>query len=232
MSHGNFSEKFRPPNGTLRRGLDAFCKGHRSAGAGAQDVREVGTVHAELSGKGSHGLGEGVLMLGHDPKFIVCDTTKSRMTVIDELSSCRQHVHMEIWPQRERFKKLVNSYRRKHQIDRPTMAERLGVKESHLHGLLYDKRVRPGLEVVQRAAEIFEVSITDLVDDPGGAPPGIQMDKWVDASEMDRLLASAILEDLMKIPDEEKELYYKLWRQGIEIGIRRKETEGRNKKQG
>ena len=137
---------------------------------------------------------------------------------------------MNIWPQRERFKTLVNAYRRKQGIDRATMAERLGIKESHLHGLLYDKRVRPSIDVVQTAAEVFEVSITELLDDPGGAPPGMDPDKWAEASNQDRVLASAMLEDLMTIPEEEKDAYYKLWKQGVMIGRARMATGDKLKK--
>ena len=61
---------------------------------------------------------------------------------MDTLSSLTQHSPMDIWPQRERFKTLVNAYRREHDLARSAIAERLDVKESHLHGLLYDKRVR------------------------------------------------------------------------------------------
>lgn len=110
------------------------------------------------------------------------------------------------------------------------MAECLGVKESHLHGLLYDKRVRPSLDVVQKAAEVFEVSITELIDDPGGAPPGMDPDKWAEASNRDRVLASAMLEDLMTIPEEEKDAYYKLWKQGVLIGRARMAAEEKLKK--
>lgn len=148
---------------------------------------------------------------------------------MDTLSSLTQHSPMDIWPQRERFKTLVNAYRREHDLARSAMAERLDVKESHLHGLLYDKRVRPSLEVVQRAAEIFEVSITELVDDPGAAPPGIDTEKWAEASERTRVLASAMFQDLLALPDEEQQLYYELWKKGQEIGRQRLAAEAAQK---
>ena len=189
----------------------------------------MGSINPELICQLGDGLVEGVSMTSHDP-IVVCDTTKSRRNAIDTLSSVRQHSLMDIWPQRERFKTLVNAYRRKHGIDRATMADRLGIKESHLHGLLYDKRVRPSLDVVQKAAEVFEVSITELIDDPGGAPPGMDPDKWAEASDRDRVLASAMLEDLMVIPEEEKDAYYQLWKQGVMIGRARMAAEEKAKK--
>jgi len=223
-------EELRPENGAPGRGLNPLGQGNRGPGPGAQNGRKVGTIHSQLGGQGGDGLGEGVMMLGHDDRIVVCDTTKSRGHQIDTLSFGRQHPEMEIWPQREKFKSLVNAYRKKHGIDRATMAECLGVKESHLHGLLYDKRVRPSLDVVQKAAEVFEVSITELIDDPGGAPPGMDPDKWAEASNRDRVLASAMLEDLMTIPEEEKDAYYKLWKQGVLIGRARMAAEEKLKK--
>lgn len=167
------------------------------------------------------------------PEHVVCDTTMSRTNAIDTLLSGRQHQGMNIWPQRERFKSLVLAYRHEHQIDRATMASMLNIKESHLHGLLYDKRVRPSLEVVQRAAEVFEVSITELVDDPGQAPPGVESNQWINISERDRVIASAMFSDITAkdLSEQEKDELYLAWRETVDRVRRLREKKDDGSKQ-
>ncbi len=109
----------------------------------------------------------------------------------------------------------------------------LNIKESHLHGLLYDKRVRPSLEVVQRAAEVFEVSITELVDDPGQAPPGVESNQWINISERDRVIASAMFSDITAkdLSEQEKDELYLAWRETVDRVRRLREKKDDGSKQ-
>ena len=120
------------------------------------------------------------------------------------------------WPQRDLFKAHVNNYRKLHGVARGTVAGRLGITESHLHGLMYDKRTRPSLNVIQLASELFEISVAVLIDDPGGAPlPGIGKDAWTAASERDRLLAATMFADLIsgQLTDAEKDEIYRAYKE-------------------
>jgi len=54
---------------------------------------------------------------------------------------------------------------------------------------------------------------------------GIEGEKWADASERDRVLANAMLEDLMTIPEAEKEAYWELYKQGVFKGLARMKAE-------
>lgn len=210
------------------RGLDSLGQGYGWGVPAVKNFGKVGTMNAQLTREfQDHAVGKNSRRHGSS---IVCDTTLSSIHAMDALSFRRQHPWMDVWPQRTRFKNLILSYRTAHAIDRASMAEMLGIKESHLHGLLYDRRVRPGLEVVQRAAEVFEISITELVDDPGSAPPGVDPKKWGELTEKKRVLASAMLEDLAAIPDGEEDVYYALWKQGQDIGRARRAQEAKTTK--
>ena len=68
-------------------------------------------------------------------------------------------------------------------------------------------------------------SMAEFIDDPGSPPAGLPADLWDQASDQDRALAMAILEDLQGIPETEKAAYYQLWKQGIAIGRARVQAE-------
>nr|WP_320131975.1 hypothetical protein [uncultured Holophaga sp.] len=67
--------------------------------------------------------------------------------------------------------------------------------------------------------------MTEFVDDPGISPDGMPTGAWSEASERDRVLATAMLEDLKSIPEDQKDLYYQLWKQGVAIGLARQAAE-------
>ncbi len=137
---------------------------------------------------------------------------------------------MDIWGHRELFKAAVKNYRESAGVKLADVAECIGLKEQTLKDYLYRKDVKPSLEVLQKAASTFGCSVTEFIDDPGAVPAGMDPDKWAEASDRDRVLASAMLEDLKTIPEEEKEAYYQLWKQGVMIGRSRMMAEAKTKK--
>lgn len=82
---------------------------------------------------------------------------------------------MDRWPQRLRFKALVSEFRTSHRLKRKDVADALGLAEPTLHNYLYNKKLTPSIDVIQRAARLFGVSITELVDDPGTGVPGARV---------------------------------------------------------
>jgi len=133
---------------------------------------------------------------------------------------------LDMWPQRSELKALVKAYRTEHDISRKNMADRLGIAESQLHNLMYDKRVRPSLDFVQRAAELFNVSITALIDDPGSTPiPGTEA-RWSEVSERDRLMAAAMFSDLTadNLSESEKDEIFRAYKEAKERILRLRKT--------
>ena len=68
-----------------------------------------------------------------------------------------------------------------------------------------------------------------LLEDPGMAPPGIDPGQWSGASERTRVLASAMFQDLLSLPEGEQQIYYELWKKGQEIGRQRLAAEAAEK---
>lgn len=93
----------------------------------------------------------------------------------------------------------------------------MGIAAESLKQYYSGKHV-PGRDLLLRMASVLGCSIADLVDDPGGAPAGIDPAKWAELTEKKRVLMSAMLEDLLAIPEGEEDAYFALWKQGQAIG--------------
>jgi len=154
------------------------------------------------------GFLEGVVVSRHRPS-VVCYTTLS--TPNNMATSCRLYETwaMSNWPQRDNFKKLVLDYRKEHGLTPEEMAERLGLKPSGLHGLLYDKRTGcPKLETAQNAARVLGVKLSEIVDDPGSDIPGTNPE----SSEMERVMLRSMGHDITKLTEAQKMAAYNAWK--------------------
>ena len=75
---------------------------------------------------------------------------------------------MNGWPQREMFKREIEAYRDKTGMHYDELAGLLNVTPDTLKSYVYRKSApRPGIAFLLRASEIFGISITELIDDPG-----------------------------------------------------------------
>lgn len=186
--------------------FDLECKTPRAGRGSVQHFGEMATADAQPLGQFGDSLREWVMMPRHVTS-VVCDTIKSRGYEIDSMSLSTDAVGMLTWPQRPVFKAAVLAYRKAHNLTPEEMADALCVKPSYLHNLLYDKRVWPSLEIIQKSAEVLGLSITELTDDPGadiaGAPEG--------ASEVDRFILKAMGSNLTKLTDVQKQAAHEAW---------------------
>jgi len=172
-----------------------------------QDFRQMPTAYAKVSGQIGNRFLEGVRMTCHGTS-VVCDTIKSRGNEIAEMSIPYDAVEMNTWPQRPRFKAAVLAYRKAHGLSPDEMAPLLDVSPSHLHGLLYDKRVSPSLDLVQKASEVLGMSITELADDPGSLVEG----SGPEHSDFDRFMLKTMGVDLAKMTDAQKQAGFQVWK--------------------
>ena len=115
---------------------------------------------------------------------------------------------MTIWPQRSKFKEAVLSYRKAKGISPEQMADILGIKQSHLHGLLYDKQVGPSKELIETASKILNLPLYELANDGSleisGADPN--------ASDMERFMLRVMGADLTKLTETQKQSAFEAWR--------------------
>jgi transcriptional regulator with XRE-family HTH domain len=120
------------------------------------------------------------------------------------------------WPQRAVFQKAVRSYQAKTGDTHKQVANKIGLSESRLRQLLYNQGEMPKLKTIKAAANLFEISISTLVDDP--APPDGMMGQWQDASERDRVIMSLMLSDVTAgdLSEEDKNELYLAWKAEVE----------------
>ncbi len=145
------------------------------------------------------------------------------------LSHMNENSGMDTWEHRGQFKAAVKRHREAKGIKLSEVAHSIGIKEQTLKDYLYRKDVKPSLEVLQNAASVFGCSVVEFLSDPGAPPPGITPEAWAEASDRSRVLSSMIFADLTKLPEEEQETYYQLWRQAMYIGRTRMEEEAKAK---
>jgi transcriptional regulator with XRE-family HTH domain len=77
---------------------------------------------------------------------------------------------MDLWPQREFFRKILQEYQDKTGKSHADVAEALGLAKTSFRGILYQKGVKPSLAVLQKASALFGVSVKKFIADPGGSP--------------------------------------------------------------
>ncbi|MCL1908887.1 MAG: helix-turn-helix transcriptional regulator [Holophagaceae bacterium] len=106
---------------------------------------------------------------------------------------------------------------------------KLGINLFTYRNYLYGSK-KPGIKTLKAAARLFGCSITEFVDNPGAPPPGIDGELWSMVSERDRVLGTAILEDLYAISNEEKDAYLDLCKQGVFKALAKVKVEESNKK--
>jgi transcriptional regulator with XRE-family HTH domain len=123
-----------------------------------------------------------------------------------------------LWPQYQRFRQFAKDYQTKSGETQGVISGKLGINPFTYRNYLYGSK-KPGIKTLKAAARLFGCSITEFIDDPGISPPGIDKEPWASASEWDRALGRAILEDLKSIQDDEKDAYYDLWKQGVFKGL-------------
>ena len=122
------------------------------------------------------------------------------------------------WPQRKKLKQLFKDYKKEHGLSKEegdkAMSTLLGVTEDSLNSLLYDKRLRPSLPTIQKMSRVFHVSVSELMDDPGGEPlPGVDAEQWANVDEVDRLMARAVFADVTgdELTRAQKDALYKAY---------------------
>lgn len=77
---------------------------------------------------------------------------------------------MDVWPQRESFRKALQEFQVKTGKTHAEIAEALGLAKTSFRSILYQKAVRPSLFVLQKASALFGVSVKKFIADPGGTP--------------------------------------------------------------
>jgi len=143
-----------------------------------------------------------------------------------------------LWPEQEVFCTRVEDFARREGlltkrggIDIPAVAARFDLSPATLKQFRQNKkRPQPHVDTLEAIAGVIGSDADEFRDSPNKPLPGVPKDRWASASRQDRALASAILADLMAIPEAEKDSYYKLWKQGIEIGRARVEAEKKPKR--
>lgn len=192
------------PSGGL---FDLEGQNTRRSGGSIQNLGEMSAAHSEPDGQGGHGFREGVRMLGHGSS-VVSHTIKSSGNDMDPNPFFNDPEFMTIWPQRSKFKEAVLSYRKAKGISPEQMADMLGIKPSHLHGLLYDKRVGPSKELIETASKILNLPLYELANDGSleisGAEPN--------ASDMERFMLRVMGADLTKLTETQKQSAFEAWR--------------------
>ena len=191
---------------SLGRFLDSVGQCDPAPGGPVQYLGQVSAGHAKASGEGRDRLASGKGTLCH-VLSVVSHTTKSRGNDLD-ISPIDADAPLMSWPQRQRFKELVLAYRKERGMKPEDFAPMIGVKPSHLHGLLYDSRVEPSLDVVQKASAVLGVSISELVDDPGNPPAGMEGEEF---TAEDRMLAQLIIHDMAMIEEGKRRSAFDVW---------------------
>lgn len=113
------------------------------------------------------------------------------------------------WPQRSEFRRLLTEYRKKEHITLKEASERLGSTYATIRQYISPARkdTKPGIELLQRASELFGVSVLLFIDDPGretGTNPQL--------SAVDEFMVGIIGTDLKGLTDKQKQSAFEAWR--------------------
>jgi transcriptional regulator with XRE-family HTH domain len=126
---------------------------------------------------------------------------------------------MDVWPQREKFKAYVKAYQKSTGKSQRDVAEALDVARSSLRFWMYQQKRKPSLDILTRAAKLFNCSVTEFVDDPAGLAkvPGVEQEAWSELSERDRVIASAMFADITAddLSEQDKDLLYAAWKEEV-----------------
>lgn len=126
----------------------------------------------------------------------------------------------DIYPKRSLFREWVADAKAKlGATNNAAVAPIMDYSPSTLNKMLGKSPThKPSSEALKLLGDFLDRDYRLLLDGPGAAPPGISDEAWAEASKKDRVIANAMIEDLKSIPEEEKEAYYNLWKQGVMIG--------------
>lgn len=114
------------------------------------------------------------------------------------------------WAKRREFAEAVTRLRTTEGLTLTEVAERFGIALSSLHSLLYGKKARPSIDLLQRVAETTGIPVANFIDQPlqatfsGSRPP----------SPGATFFAQLILADLSAadLSDEDLKALYDAWR--------------------
>ena len=232
---GIVGKELRPADHAAGRDLDALGEGDGRATNPRKNGVEIGL--GCIGGQGNASDREAMVSearteIVHDPQ---CSNTLLAVQEEYEYLQIANATHtcgMDVWPQRAKFRDRLKAYQDSTGKTQAETSADLGVELGSLRFWLYQKKRKPSFDTLQKAAALFRCSITDFIDDPGTPQAGIDQMAWSEVSERTRVLASAMFQDLLGLPEEEQEAYYQLWKQGVAIGRARMAVEAKGKKKG
>lgn len=113
------------------------------------------------------------------------------------------------WERVDVLRSRIKEYRSRTGKTLAQVAKELGTSHGTLRFWLSGTRP-PKKENLQKLAALLRCSITDFIDDPGASPTGSHHEKWIDATERDRIIASAMFHDITadELTESEKDELY------------------------
>jgi transcriptional regulator with XRE-family HTH domain len=215
-------KKLLPSDQATRGLLNALGKFDARTPHTVQDVVEVGLRGSSLLGNvcNAHTLGEDAVFEGrvfaaHVPQH--SSVSLSAQVIRPDCGPLPTGDHGGMgWLRVENFKKRLREYQDRTGKTQSQAADDLGTTYGTLRFWLSGTRP-PKNANLQRAVAVFGhgCSITEFVDDPGESTPGVKPEKWVDASERDRVINSMMFADITAadLSDEEKDELYRAWKE-------------------
>lgn len=141
------------------------------------------------------------------------------------------------WPQQEVFCARIQEFAEaeglmtaRGALNFPSLAARLDLGPTTIKQFVQNKkRPRPHFDTLNSIAGVIKkvvpCDVMEFWDDVNTPIPGVTLERWAEASEEDRAISSALLDDLMSIPAAEKVAYLKLHKEGIFKGLARFKAE-------
>lgn len=123
------------------------------------------------------------------------------------------------WPFLDNFNRAVAVYRKRTGHKNEEIAHDLGISKPYLQNIMYGQK-NPSLSMLQSASKLFDVSILNFVDDPGGKPEGIPSGDWADLSEAKRAVLFMMHQNLKdpSVSDEQALQYWRIVQAAVEAG--------------
>ena len=202
-------------NRTIGHTLDSDTKLCRAKGLPGHIPKQAPIAFApEEPLKCSDGTRENGTNISHEEKFMlkldVCKAfgaySKNKQTgdyldMRHEFDKRGQPI-ADIWPQRVRFKAVLDAYMKNNGVTQGQVAKKLGVSLTHLQNCLYRPEKRLGIDTLIRASALFVTPVTEFIDDPGSPLLGEDISGL---SEMQRFQLKTMLYDMKHgdIPEDE-----------------------------
>jgi transcriptional regulator with XRE-family HTH domain len=131
------------------------------------------------------------------------------------------------WTQVGFLKRKIKEYQARTGKTQAQVAADLGTTYGTLRFWLSGTRP-PKRENIQKMISVLGGRLSDYNHDPGDLPSGVDPEAWAEAGEEDQSLVLELLDLIKDVPQNEKRLYVKLWKQGLELGRARIESENKN----